>query len=256
MSALRRYLTAAIGLALLASAATAEGGAMFFDGVNDVLNYGDQGRLQTIDTTTALTVCFSLHINATKNQEFIAKTTSRAANGWGIGTGVGSNNDLNYIMVNQTGRVVNGAIADGTTNRWCIVWDGAATGNAGRLHMYKNGLAQAVTFSGTIPATISNPGVCSLCIGNEGAACGTAGLFAAAAISHVRIWTTAFNSDEVAADRFSYIPTQHLDTLVFWAPLDDGKGANNALETENLPTVTGAVPSDDPTASDPNIVKP
>jgi uncharacterized delta-60 repeat protein len=54
----------------------------------------------------------------------------------------------------------------GTPYYICIVFNGAGTGNAGRLAVYINGILQTLTFAGTIPAALPATGTAPLTLGS------------------------------------------------------------------------------------------
>jgi hypothetical protein len=52
----------------------------------------------------------------------------------------------------STAETAGNAIDNGVWGHWAMVFDGSQAGNAGRLQIYVNGIQQALTFTGTIPA--------------------------------------------------------------------------------------------------------
>jgi hypothetical protein len=67
-----------------------------------------------------------------------------------------SDNTMYFVIAN--GANANGSSSQNITgwNHWAMVFDGSQSTNATRLLGYANGASQALTFNGTIPATISS----------------------------------------------------------------------------------------------------
>lgn len=123
--------------------------------------------------------------------------------GWRIasGDGVNGGNSLRVLLATNS----NGsAYAAGTTPQatlaadWSqavVVFNGAGSGNTGRLQVYLDGVAQTLTFTGTIPATLPLPTLPF----ELGRFNGLSGWELDAGMNRLRFWTSALNSTEVTA---------------------------------------------------------
>ncbi len=128
---------------------------VLFDGVNDIATRG--ARLTSGDVTQ-LTVHYSvMQVVAATNKIHIAECDLTVTQGWEIQTGAADATRLHFFFgasgfpngLSPTGTVPQGEMVD-----ICWVYDGTQTGNANRLKLYRNGVAQTLTFTGTIPASI------------------------------------------------------------------------------------------------------
>lgn len=204
--------------------------ALHFDGTNDTSRHGD---IAALDSLTAGTWMFWLNIDSVKSQGFFSKGTGSAGTAWSIGTGVGSTNDLFWSSNNQNGRFVNGTAAAqiGVWNHFTFVYDGAGSGNAGRLKGWLNGVVQTLTYSGTIGASTADVAN-QVTIGSHDATGFCDGL-----IAHVRAWNTALTEAEILREWRSYLPFRTTN-LVLWCPLDDTGVAFDYSGNGNNGTVT------------------
>lgn len=148
----------------------ADGGDGFpaasFDGTTDLLEITDAG---SIGSTTAFSVSMWIRTGAT----FPTDGTIIAQ--WG-GT-------ERFLMRVETGGNLVVSISDGSAgtgtaaavlaiSKWyhvAFTYDGAGTGNAGRLKVFLNGVPLTLSFAGTVPATTGNP-TTILSIGSRNAA--------------------------------------------------------------------------------------
>lgn len=132
------------------------------------------------------------------------------------------------------GDTPSGTLVAGEWNHHAVVFNGAGTGNAGRLQAYKNGTDQTITFVGTIPATLGDAGTAPLSIGAR-----SDGLAAYdAKFAHIKAWTAALTAAEVAQEMNSYRPVRRAN-LILWAPYDDGIRARDYSGSGNHGTITG-----------------
>ncbi len=136
------------------STATDNKPAASFDGTDDQLDVTDSG---TIGSTTAFSVSCWVRTGST----FPTDGTIIAQ--WGA--------TERFLMRVETGGNLVVSISNGTAgtatvsaalavNTWYLLtftYDGAGSGNSGRLKLFINGRLQSSTFSGTVPASTGNP---------------------------------------------------------------------------------------------------
>lgn len=137
-----------------------------FDGTADLLEITDSG---TLASTTAFSASLWIKTGAT------FPTDGTIIGHWGA--------TERFLMRVETGgnlvvSISNGSAGTATVaaalvvSRWyhvAFAYDGAGTGNAGRLKVYINGVQQSPSFSGTVPASTGNP-TTLLSIGSRNAA--------------------------------------------------------------------------------------
>ncbi|MCF6407280.1 T9SS type A sorting domain-containing protein [Chitinophaga filiformis] len=135
--------------------------------------------------------------------------------------------------------VANGADVKGYTasnvvshDTWChvaAVFDGAQTGNANRMKIYINGVAQTLSFIGTIPA-ITSGSTPSCIFGGEPSASKLS------AIDEVRVWDTVLTSGTINSWKDKLLGNCHpnFNHLFLYWPLDND--ANPASAAAGLGT--------------------
>lgn len=116
---------------------------------------------------------------------------------FGIGDGTTSNrmefqpwsDNFMYVTFSST---ISGRISlDENWHHYVAVFDGTLTGNSERLKIYRDGVLQSPTYTGTIPATVSSTPVKAL-IGKS-----QPGSFGAGLVDDARIYTRALSLREV-----------------------------------------------------------
>lgn len=143
-----------------------------------------------------------------------------------------SNTDRVKLTIDKATRSVHFTVANGTDvkgytasnvvnpNIWyhiAAVYDGAQATNANRMKIYINGVAQPLTFTGTIPATTSGS-TPSYIFGGEPSASKLV------SIDEVRVWTTAISQATITSWKDKMLDTCHPDfnKLTLYWPFDDG----------------------------------
>lgn len=121
-----------------------------FDGTDDNLSAASNASL---DSGASLTVAIRVIPDvATSNRVPYCRSQSTSGS-WSIQTNAaGLRMHLGTPGVNF-GEVAS-ALAAGVERTFVWVFDGSQTGNANRLKCYRDGVAQTVSFTGTIPATV------------------------------------------------------------------------------------------------------
>jgi hypothetical protein len=164
------------------------GQGLSFDGVDDVVVVPDAD----VFTQSALTVSFwKKDINNSADRQFVGKRSS-GNRSWGV---VGNDGDraLKFIISdainteNNNATTPNGGMAVGQWYHVVAVFNGAGSGNSGRMQMYIDGVAQSLTFTGTIPATlVNNTNTVDIGLGYYGS------------LDDVRIYNTALTASQVS----------------------------------------------------------
>jgi hypothetical protein len=113
------------------------------------------------------------------------------------------------------------SVTTGVWQHWLIAYDGSQTTNATRLKIFKDGAAQTVSFSGTVPATIAASGA-SFILGFSAAALD-------GSLADVMWWSGVTPEGLAASQCNSYRPVWDggMSFDRFWAPLDDGVSASD-----------------------------
>lgn len=121
-----------------------------FDGVDDNLARASNS---TLDASAGLTVAIRVKPDViTSNRVPIARSQSTSGS-WSIQTNLdGLRFHLGTPGVNF-GEVA-AMLAAGTERTFVWVFDGAGAANADRLKLWRDSVSQAITFTGTIPATV------------------------------------------------------------------------------------------------------
>ena len=211
-----------------------------FDGVDDIVDFGDPAG---VDGATALSILWW------ENEDTLVTGESH----W-IKLAVGTNhtfrlrndNTTSSIMVFETtvdnyGSSASGAIIAGRWTHWAYVYNGGGAANADRLKMYKDGVEQSLTFTGTIPASLFDAGANTIRFGGHASADGFVDMKA----GHVKLFTTNLSAAEVGQEVMRYRPVRRTN-LIIWSPCDDGVRARDYSGNSNHGTVTGALTTGGP----------
>lgn len=135
------------------------GQGLSFDGTNDYVNIPDSTSLSP---TAAMTVSFWTNITSSISSQcrsFLAKNAS-GQRSWAL-TATTSGGVVFYVATNTNDTGTYGSTGGGliAQNQWAYVtavFDGAGSGNADRAKIYVNGVQSNVTFTGTIPASLTD----------------------------------------------------------------------------------------------------
>lgn len=191
--------------------------SFLFNGTTSVVNHGD---IAALDAMTVGTWMFWLRYLTVSADGFLSKGVGTAAgNGWRIGTGVGSNNDISWRVANQGGRIP-AVFPDTAWHHWAFVFNGGGVGNAARLQGYQDGVQRTLTYSGTVPASTGADNATSV-LAMEVAAVRAHGI-----MGLVKIWRRALTAAQVRQESAMRRPNI-TDNLVLWAPYDDSVTAPN-----------------------------
>lgn len=91
------------------------------------------------------------------NKILIGDCPSTGANGWYLQTGL-ADSTAATVYVNDgsvNGKAPSGTLPDATYSHIVVVYDGTQTGNANRLKIYVNSVTQSLTFTGTVPSSLT-----------------------------------------------------------------------------------------------------
>lgn len=219
--------------------------ALDFDGVDDVVDHGD---IAAIDGTAALTVLLPVYVDALELTGGIITKDSGAEVTFGfcLGTNAANNNVLIYTAVSLGTRAqsTGGEVSTGAWNYWGFIYNGAGVANADRLKLYKDGVELALSFTGTIPATL-NSTAATLKTGRE---VNVNANFFDCKIGTVKVWTAVLTLAELIQEAQT-IRLHRTSGLVLWSPYDDGTSARDYSGNGNHGTVTGALQAAGPPVS-------
>lgn len=220
--------------------------ALDLDGVDDEVNHGD---IAAFDGTATFSCMCWVNIDDMTGVyvPFIAKIVSATPYCFVFGTRVSLASTV-FVAIGAAGsnygETASGTRIDGVTEHWAFTYDGGGAANADRLKIYKDGIAQSLTYTGTIPATSSDAGTDPVRVGrNQRDA-----TFADGRIAFVKAWSVALTAAEIAQEAHSYRPIRTAGLLI-WAPYDDGTSARDYSGNGNHGTITGALQFQGPPVS-------
>lgn len=210
--------------------------ALDFDGVDDSVTHGD---IAAVDGAAAMTISLWLNLDATTGIDvLVAKFVSTAdCWRWSMGGG-GSTPDggLWFDINGNFGSTAGGLLTAGTWHHVAVRYDGAGVGDAARLKTYIDGSERALTFTGTIPATLPSNAASVVVglrvVGGIQPLDGKLGLF--------RLWTRALSEAEIANEYRSYRAAFPSSNIVE-SPYDDGTSSRDYSGSGNHGTVAGAL---------------
>ena len=159
-----------------------------FDGVDD---YVDCRDVAVVDGASALTLSGWIKpANTTNTQMLVSKFTDLNNR-----TSIGISADVLYFNVsNGGGKYTTVAFTDTGWNHLVMVFDGSGTGNTGRLKGYVNGVAQTLSYGGTIATTLADLGSSPFTIGFQDTG---AGEYMEGNISNCQIYNKALTAAEI-----------------------------------------------------------
>lgn len=216
--------------------------ALDLDGVDDKVDHGD---IAAIDGVANFTIMFDINWAA---QEATASWTSKivATSGAdGFDTQEAATNAIRW-MIGSGGWNTYGTSGNILVAGWqhmAFFFDGAGAANADRAKVYRNAVNQALSFTGSIPATIG-ANTQPLLIGGGG----REGAFADAVFANVKAWTASLTLAEIYQEMQTIRP-QRTTNLILWSPYLDGTSARDYSGAGNHGTVTGALQAAGPPVS-------
>ena len=212
-----------------------------FDGIDDKISFGD---LAALDAPSAFSVAFWAQPKAgvAVNDSFFSKKPSNTT-GFDIQAGEADATRLSFqIQPGATRGDIAGAMTADVWQHQMWVYNGGGAANADRLKLWLNGVAQTLSFTGTIPASITDSGTAAVMVANSAI---NPVLFMPVWMAHLMVWTVALSDDHAASQCRSRRPIW-FSNLLIWTPLDDGTLAQDYSGSENHGTVTGALSEESP----------
>lgn len=210
--------------------------ALDFDGTDDYVSCGD---IAAADGATELTMEAWVKFDALTGFSRIIVKEQNGSNTDGTGiTLTTGGQGFRFLARNgsdaygETGNI----LSTGTWTHVAFVYDGSGASNADKLSCYVNGAVQGLTFSGTIPATLTNNNF-DLTLGANSA--GSSG-FMDGCIDEARIWNVALEAADIASlynDSFSD-PTSPASCLVAYYQMEHSTGSSLSDVTGNGNTGT------------------
>ena len=218
-----------------------------FDGVDDQVAHGDIGG---IDGGANLSgACWANVDTLELIAGFIGKSLQASTYGFEFAIDNVTNTALMLVISGGStlGRTGSGVIAAGRFNHLAFVYNGGGVGDSDKIKIYVNGVNQALTFPGAIPATIADTGTAQVRVGVEF----RDQVFIDAKIGHVKLWTASLTAAEILQEMNSFRPVRR-SNLVLWSDYNDGVRARDYSGNGNHGTVTGALTTGGP----PQIPRP
>ena len=210
--------------------------ALDCDGVDDQVDHGD---IAGIDSGAVLTVMCWANVDTVPTIEtaYVGKVVA----GTPYVFLFGPTTDNKVMFLAGAAGSANGKSpaltqTNGVDEHWAVVYDGAGAANADKVKMYKNGIDQTLTFTGTFPATLADGGTEPVYAARDS----RGSVFLNGRVSHIKLWLAALTAAEVAQEFNSYRPVRTAN-LSLWAPYDDGTSARDYSGAGNHGTVTGAL---------------
>jgi hypothetical protein len=160
-------------------------------------DYVDAGDINAIDSASQLTISAWVNISTLQEYATVVRKHEDTNNSTMMGTsasGIGGSNDVRLLTSNGIqgrGVTTGDIISTNVWNHWVMVFDGTQTGDANRLKFFFNGNQQALTYAGTIPATLDDNSD-SVTIGSVTPIDGL--------IDEVKIYNFALTEDEVRTE--------------------------------------------------------
>lgn len=238
--------------------------AMFVRTAQQYLSAADNSQLDTLATTNKFTIEFwrnqltnSTVTGVGHDRCYVAQMRLNAAGGWFLGTSgnINGGNSLRAIIGTNAGGttfsqgVVNDSNGPGYS-QGVVVYDGAGATDADKLKIYLDGVAQSVTFTGTIPATLQNPAT-PLTIGAWDIAGSGITYYNDCAINRVRIWKDAKTAGNVTTLYNSGAGLLHADLgalndsnlVASYDLTEDGGTRVDSKSGNNLSENNGTIPA-------------
>lgn len=204
--------------------------ALDFDGVDDQVNHGD---IAAIDGASAFTMMAWVNIDTLENLGFLMGKDGACRLLMTTGPGTQMTAATTSII---TGDIA-GAAGTGVWVHWAYVFDGAGVGNAARLKLYKDGVEQTLTFTGTVGATLPDAGAEPFRVGSNT----SNAVFTDQKVAHLKLWTAALSTNEVLQEMQSYRPARTAG-LIVWSSYDERAAtAADYSGAGNHGTITGAL---------------
>jgi hypothetical protein len=209
--------------------------ALFFDGNADVVSTATTDWCA--GTNFAISFWFkptSLSLSDVFIQQFVSSVGGCRARAGSVAA-----TTFDIVVCQGGTNVVGGvasALAAGTWRHWFIKYDGSQSTSATRLKLWRDGVAQTLSFSGAVPTSVDSSGAAFEAGENSASA-------AHGSIANVMVWSTLVPDAIGASQWLSYKPL-YTDSAFLWWPFDDG-AAGVDYAHNNATSVSNAVVSPD-----------
>jgi len=181
------------------------GKALDFDNAATTDDYVDSGDINALDGTTEFTLSAWVNFNNLTNNATVLGKRGDSDNQIQLGVGApgdGGGSDDAYLVVENNapgvdsfGYTNTNLISTGSWNHWVMVYNGNGSSNSDKVKFYFNGVAQSLSFTGTIPAT-TDSNTASFIIGAVTATAGNMD----GVLDEVKIYNAALTADQVKLD--------------------------------------------------------
>lgn len=211
--------------------------ALLLDGIDDFVSYGD---INALDGVAALTIDCWVNWQSVNgdNKGIVVKVGGSSPYLTTFAFYMNNPGIIEFLTdygLGHRGSSPSNTLVANTWTHTAAVYDGSGAENADRVKIYKDGVLQTLSFTGTMPATLGNT--------SEIVQCGKIDQgpsFSNFSIENLRIWTAVFPNNKIVQSMNSRRPIQTAD-LKLWAPFDDAVEARDYSGSGNHGTVSGAV---------------
>jgi hypothetical protein len=197
--------------------------ALLFNGSTDLIQQTNSNLLEG----NAFSFCFRRKTTtSTVGDITLSQFTNLTG---GIRVSVPAATTTFQVQIGAAGANINCTIAGGTSTgaweHWFIAYDGGQATSATRLKIWKDGVAQTVSFSAAVPATIAASGA-NFYVGDPAGAASFDG-----SIADLMYWLGSGIPSGLPESQWLSYKALYDDTSTFnlglWCPYDDGLAATN-----------------------------
>jgi len=195
-----------------------------------------------LNSLAAMTVEFWLRPTTISNsQGFVSRSNGGAShNSWTINTDGGGTSAIQMSIESAStaffghfATAPSSTLVVGLWQHYAWVFDGSQTGNAARLVLYVNGVAQTLTFSGTIPAALTSV-TQDLSLGYRGDSTNYLNGY----MNEVRVWNTARTQALIRTNMTAQLIGSETGLIEYWR-CNQSSGTTLTATTGTSGTLTG-----------------
>jgi len=193
--------------------------------------YISGGNVTQLDGASKFTLESWVYFSSVGSWNTILAKSTSGTNRIAIQTG-GGDNSL-YIMVgngsNTYGQTATNTVAAGQWYHIAVVFDGTQSTNAARLTLYINGVAKTLTFTGTIPSSVSSTNTAAFLAGSETTT--STNTYLNGKIDEIRVWNTALSQATIQTWMNKALGTCHpnYSNLNLYWQLDNASSNTSAV---------------------------
>jgi hypothetical protein len=196
--------------------------ALLFNGSTSLIQQTNSNLLEGI----AFSLCFRWKLTTSTISDIVLDQFTSLTGGCRVNIAGGSNTTFQFSIGLPAGNIactIASSVTTGVWQHWFIAYDGGQATSATRLKIWKDGVAQTVSFTATVPATIAASGA-NFYVGDPAGAASFDG-----SIADLMYWLgSGIPSGLPESQWLSYKPL-HDDgsgfNLGLWCPYDDGISA-------------------------------